>query len=99
VAAHGGAGGFGVAVLDGDEDGFVLFDGGSLADAANGAQAAGDAEVCEGIEDETVNEVAAGIGDGVMRCDVGLNGGGAFGGVFELLRIVLSCSVVARCAA
>lgn len=102
VDTHRSAGGFGVAVLNGDEDSFVVRCGRGLADAADRAQATGDTDLGERIENEPVNQIAARVRNGMMCRDVSLNGGdivGAFSNCVWMRRIVLICSIVARSAA
>jgi hypothetical protein len=83
VAFHGGGSGLGVAFLEGFLDERVVFDGGSFADVADGSQAAFEAEVGEGIEDEGEDLITAGGGDEVVPFDIGLDGFFVGGGVCE----------------
>ena len=83
VKAHRLAGGFRIAMLDGDEDGFVVLDGRGLADAADGAQAAGESEFTEGVEHEPVNQIAAGIGNRMVEGEIALDRGVVVGGLLQ----------------
>ena len=78
------ASGGGIAPFDGVEDAGVVLYGGLLADPADGAQATGDAQLRERIEDEAVDQVAASIGDGVVGGDVGLDSGRVVRRLFQL---------------
>lgn len=74
-----------VAGFEGFLDEGVVFDGWPFADVADGAEAAFEAEVGEGIEDEGEDLVTAGGGDKVMPFDIGVDGFFVGHGVCEAL--------------
>jgi hypothetical protein len=81
----------GIPSFDGLKDTRMVFDGGLLSDAADGAQSACDAQFREGIEDEPVDQIATGVGNGVVGRDVRLDCGDVVRGVLQLVLNAPQC--------
>ena len=73
-----------VAGLDRVQHPGVVFNGGRLADAADGALPAGETDFGERVEDESEDKIAAGLGERAVEIEIGHDGGGVVGRGFQL---------------